>query len=56
MKVITRAWEQRDADAAANLFTENATYQENPFGELLRDAPRSSSIGQIYPSTKLTSL
>lgn len=28
-----KAWEARDADAAAALFTENATYQENPFEE-----------------------
>lgn len=28
-----QAWEARDADAAAALFTENATYQENPFEE-----------------------
>jgi hypothetical protein len=27
------AWETRDADAAAALFTENSTYQENPFEE-----------------------
>lgn len=27
------AWETRDADAAAALFTENATYQENPYEE-----------------------
>jgi uncharacterized protein (TIGR02246 family) len=36
MQTITQAWEQRDADAAANLFTEDATYQENPFDEPLR--------------------
>jgi uncharacterized protein (TIGR02246 family) len=28
-----RAWEQRDAAAAAALFTEGATYQEMPFDE-----------------------
>ena len=28
-----QAWETRDADAAAALFTENATYRENPFEE-----------------------
>ncbi len=27
-----RAWEQRDPDAAAALFTEDATYQWGPFG------------------------
>lgn len=36
MQTITRAWEQRDAEAAANLFTEDATYQENPFEEPMR--------------------
>jgi uncharacterized protein (TIGR02246 family) len=33
---LIRAWEMRDAQAAANLFTEDATYQENPFDEPLR--------------------
>ncbi|MGH8194570.1 MAG: nuclear transport factor 2 family protein [Woeseiaceae bacterium] len=28
-----KAWETRDADAAAALFAENATYQENPYEE-----------------------
>lgn len=27
------AWEEKDADAAADLFTEDATYRENIFGE-----------------------
>jgi ketosteroid isomerase-like protein len=27
------AWETRDADLAANLFTRDARYKENPFGE-----------------------
>ncbi len=28
-----RAWETRDADLAASLFTSDAIYQETPFGE-----------------------
>ncbi len=28
-----KAWETRDADLAASLFTRDARYQENPFGE-----------------------
>lgn len=31
-----RAWEERDADAAASLFTDQATYQWGPFEEPLR--------------------
>ena len=31
-----RAFEEQDADAAAKLFTVDATYQWGPFGELLR--------------------
>jgi SnoaL-like protein len=34
-----RAWEQRDADAAAELFTEDAVYQWGPFGRKLRGRP-----------------
>lgn len=38
-----RAWEQMDADAAVELFAEDATYQETPFDEPMRgrDAIRS---------------
>ena len=31
-----RAWEDRDAEAAARLFTEDAVYQWGPFGRRLR--------------------
>lgn len=31
-----RAWETRDADLVATLFTEDATYQETPFVEPMR--------------------
>ncbi len=33
------AWETRDPQAAADLFTEDATYQEKPFTEPLRGRP-----------------
>jgi uncharacterized protein (TIGR02246 family) len=36
VNTLIRAWENHDAQAAANLFNENATYQENPFDEPLR--------------------
>ena len=31
-----KAWEERDADQAADLFTEDAAYQWGPFGRKLR--------------------
>ena len=31
-----RAWENRDPEAAASLFTENATYHESPHDEPMR--------------------
>jgi len=34
------AWEKRDAERAAQLFTANATYQEMPF-----DAPKNGRLG-----------
>jgi ketosteroid isomerase-like protein len=34
-----RAWEERDADAAAELFTDDALYQWGPFGRRLRGRP-----------------
>jgi hypothetical protein len=34
-----RAWEQRDPDAAAELFAEDAVYQWGPFGRRLRGRP-----------------
>jgi hypothetical protein len=34
-----RAWEERDADAAAELFAEDAVYQWGPFGRKLRGRP-----------------
>jgi hypothetical protein len=34
-----RAWEARDAEAAADLFAEDAVYQWGPFGKKLRGRP-----------------
>ena len=34
-----RAWRDRDADAAAELFSEDAVYQWGPFGRRLRGRP-----------------
>jgi ketosteroid isomerase-like protein len=34
-----RAWMQRDAQAAAELYTENATYQVTPFSDPLQGRP-----------------
>jgi len=36
MDAYGRAYEERDPDAAARLFTDDATYQWGPFGDLLR--------------------
>ena len=36
METYGRAWETRDAALVLGLFTEDATYQENPFGEPIR--------------------
>jgi ketosteroid isomerase-like protein len=33
LKKYKQAWENRDADLAASLFTRDARYKENPFGE-----------------------
>lgn len=36
LEAYARAWEERDADAAAALFTEDAVYQEQPYEEPYR--------------------
>ena len=36
MEAYRRAWETRDADGAASLFTADATYQVTPFDQPLR--------------------
>jgi ketosteroid isomerase-like protein len=33
LKKYKKAWETRDADLAASLFTRDACYKENPFAE-----------------------
>ena len=33
LETYTRAWETKDAELAASLFTDGAIYQETPFGE-----------------------
>jgi SnoaL-like protein len=40
LEAYGRAWESRDADAAANLYTNNATYQVTPFLEPMRGRAR----------------
>jgi uncharacterized protein (TIGR02246 family) len=46
-----RAWETKDPEAAVQLFTEDATYQETPFDEPMRgrDAIRTYWL-QVEPS------
>jgi hypothetical protein len=39
LEAYGEAWEQRDADAAAKLFTDEALYQWGPFGRRLRGRP-----------------
>ena len=43
LELYGKAWERRDADLAASLFADDATYQETPFAEPLlgRDAIRA---------------
>ncbi len=36
MQRLGEAWENRDAQAAANLFSTDVSYREDPFGEPLR--------------------
>lgn len=36
LEAYGRAWENRDAELVASLFTEDATYQETPFSEPMR--------------------
>jgi hypothetical protein len=38
-ETLGRAWENRDPHAAAELFTENASYHEDPFDEPLHGRP-----------------
>ena len=36
MEIYAKAWEKRDPELAAGLFTDDATYQEDPFDEPMR--------------------
>jgi hypothetical protein len=49
LKAYEQAWELRDADRAAALFTENARYHEMPF-----DAPKAGRSGVREYWTKVT--
>jgi len=50
-----KAWETRNPEAAAALFTENGTYQVTPFLEPMRGRKPFSSIGQRWPKPRKTS-
>jgi hypothetical protein len=47
-----RAWEGRDPDAAARLFTEGATYQETPFGEPMRGRAAIRAYWEVVPANQ----
>jgi hypothetical protein len=49
MDAYTAAFNAQDSQAAANLFTEEGTYQWGPFGELLVGATRSAEPGTSTP-------
>lgn len=49
LEAYKRAWERRDANAAAALFTEDATYHEKPY-----DAPLRGAAGVHEYWTKVT--
>jgi ketosteroid isomerase-like protein len=44
-----RAWEAMDPDAAVALFTEDATYQETPFDEVMRGRPAIHAYWEEIP-------
>ncbi len=52
VNTLIRAWENRDAQAAADLFTNNATYQENPFDEPLRGRAAIRAYWADLPRTQ----
>ncbi len=52
VNTLIRAWENRDAQAAADLFTNNATYQENPFDEPLRGRAAIRAYWADVPRTQ----
>lgn len=47
-----RAWETRDPQAAADLFTEDATYQETPFAEPMRGRSAILAYWSHVPRTQ----
>jgi SnoaL-like domain len=47
-----RAWENADPDAAAALFTEDATYRETPFDEVLTGRDAIRRYWQEIPDTQ----
>ena len=47
-----RAWETADPDAAGDLFTEDATYRETPFDELMEGRDEIRRYWQEIPDTQ----
>ncbi len=47
-----RAWETRDAEAAAALFAETAVYQEKPFGKPMRGRATIRAYWEHIPRTQ----
>jgi nuclear transport factor 2 (NTF2) superfamily protein len=47
-----RAWETADPDAAAALFTEDATYRETPFDEVMEGREAIRRYWQEIPDTQ----
>jgi uncharacterized protein (TIGR02246 family) len=47
-----RAWEQADPDAVAELFTENATYRETPFSEVMEGREAIREYWRQIPETQ----
>jgi hypothetical protein len=47
-----RAWETADPDAAAELFTEDATYRESPFDEVMEGREAIRRYWQEIPKTQ----
>jgi nuclear transport factor 2 (NTF2) superfamily protein len=47
-----RAWETADPDAAAALFTEDATYRESPFDEVMEGREAIRRYWQEIPETQ----
>jgi uncharacterized protein (TIGR02246 family) len=52
LDALRRAWEGRDPDAAALLFTEDATYQETPFDEPMRGRAAIRAYWEAVPTSQ----